>query len=1170
MILVSDILEEVKEAAGNCDNGIVYRTLTRAVELLSNKKLIDPLKGTVDFSLDGSYYVALPRDVKTPLRINIEGNPSFARSRLFEFTQNTNGSEEGEEIGWSWHERGYVCTQNEKALPSKLKYVATNAADAGKTCDITGLDSEGRTFTETLTASLIGGAEESEGIFTQVVKIVREATAHECQLVTPETVTVARYYGDETLPEYRLIKLSKTAVAIRMHYIRKTFKVTGPNDIIPIHSAQAVILMVQAVRAYARGEIQVALPYEESAARILKEEQATREMHETTSGDTEVQTATDTNISSVEGLIAADVYDAASGIYGPIGREKIFDKITTAAETLMNKAQWTGMIGWCDIWKSENLYEVNNVGAGNGLFVLPRWIGPILSLNMNGFPSRPRNTWFEFHLNGNGERNHSDSRTWDEMPETCVIAQPPLDPITRLVIPQQLALVCESKSDLGKTARVFGMEQTLEGDERDIYRDGKRGFLLTAAYEPAYLSTCPRVTRITGFEKSKTTGFLRLFMRNACVHIAAVGDGGMDNQDAKNVSILVRNRKASDVILLGDINYDTGSASTIDDNVGEQWRPYIYPFLGDTTDAPLTGSDTDATENHCWPVPGNHDWRTSQDDTTATGSYSISAAWTGPEQYRVRYFNYLHEDALIGGAPPTLKERFEGYNGPLLETITGQYTGRLKEYTFTLADGSVLTFGNATNSFGDNITVTRRVPQHNLTPYLDYFTLPGNGRYYTRVFGELEVFFLDSDPREPDGATMGSKQYLWLKARIAESKARWKIVALHHSPYGSTFTHEDEGQMRWDFENMGIHAVIGGHRHVYERMERNGVVYITAGTGGRELVDFRGSGQWVAVGKMQSINNANLIQVLMDIDAPIPAKGQIIRNTTTEALTRVAAVNVIAYQYNQRLAEITLVDTSTWSPNDLVDIFNEPQIIYGLGVGLNPNPLTPSSATLTYSLPGIIIEAGDVIYNGETTQTANVLSVTHPDGSTTIAVLDVPNFFGEVNVTFSIFKEMYNPVDDGSAARVKAFGSLFILANASKLRLEFRVIGQQIQDVREFTTTIEDKETLAGYYYPDETQPRYRVIKVATGKETRLRLQYRRRPLRISSLHDPIPLRSRRALELAMQAEKDFPTDPKAAEIMEAKAVDLLREEQLSANPNAVMSLQVDEDSGAFVTDNIT
>src|SRR5581483_888244 len=50
-------------------------------------------------------------------------------------------------------------------------------------------------------------------------------------------------------------------------------------------------------------------------------------------------------------------------------------------------------------------------------------------------------------------------------------------------------------------------------------------------------------------------------------------------------------------------------------------------------------------------------------------------------------------------------------------------------------------------------------------PYLDYFTLPGNERYYEVAYGPVHLFALDSDPSEPDGVRSDSAQANWLRAR---------------------------------------------------------------------------------------------------------------------------------------------------------------------------------------------------------------------------------------------------------------------------------------------------------------------------------------------------------------------------------------------------------------------
>ena len=124
-----------------------------------------------------------------------------------------------------------------------------------------------------------------------------------------------------------------------------------------------------------------------------------------------------------------------------------------------------------------------------------------------------------------------------------------------------------------------------------------------------------------------------------------------------------------------------------------------------------------------------------------------------------------------------------------------------------------------------------------LQPYLDYFTLPGNERYYEFVWGTLHFFVLDSDPNEPDGTTSTSLQANWLRARLAASNARWKLVYFHHPPYSSG-PHGPNADMQWPFRAWGATAVLSGHDHVYERLNVGGLPYFVNGLGGRSLYTF--------------------------------------------------------------------------------------------------------------------------------------------------------------------------------------------------------------------------------------------------------------------------------------------------------------------------------------------
>jgi len=121
-------------------------------------------------------------------------------------------------------------------------------------------------------------------------------------------------------------------------------------------------------------------------------------------------------------------------------------------------------------------------------------------------------------------------------------------------------------------------------------------------------------------------------------------------------------------------------------------------------------------------------------------------------------------------------------------------------------------------------------------PYLDYFSLPNNERYYQVVRGPVQLFALNSDWHEPDGTTSDSKQAHWLEALLGAAEAPWRLVFFHHPPYSSG-PHGANLGMRWPFAEWGASIVYAGHDHTYERLDVDGLPYIVNGVGGKELYE---------------------------------------------------------------------------------------------------------------------------------------------------------------------------------------------------------------------------------------------------------------------------------------------------------------------------------------------
>ncbi|MES2284146.1 MAG: Ig-like domain-containing protein [Bacteroidota bacterium] len=128
---------------------------------------------------------------------------------------------------------------------------------------------------------------------------------------------------------------------------------------------------------------------------------------------------------------------------------------------------------------------------------------------------------------------------------------------------------------------------------------------------------------------------------------------------------------------------------------------------------------------------------------------------------------------------------------------------------------------------------------NNGAPYLQYFTLPGNERYYDFIKDNIHFFVLNSDPREADGNDSSSIQALWLKDKLQNSTSKWKVVYFHHSPYCSDATQGSQAYMQWPFKKWGAHVVLSGHSHVYERLIVDGFPYFVGGVGGKSLYAFK-------------------------------------------------------------------------------------------------------------------------------------------------------------------------------------------------------------------------------------------------------------------------------------------------------------------------------------------
>ena len=154
--------------------------------------------------------------------------------------------------------------------------------------------------------------------------------------------------------------------------------------------------------------------------------------------------------------------------------------------------------------------------------------------------------------------------------------------------------------------------------------------------------------------------------------------------------------------------------------------------------------------------------------------------------------------------------------------------------------------GSYTGSFGAGATENRFFPAlgnhdwraEGAAPYLAYFTLPGNERYYEVHHGPVDLFIVDSDPHEPDGITQVSTQAAWLRDRLRASKAPYRFVFMHHPPHSSG-PHGSTRDLQWPYAAWGATVVLAGHDHTYERIVKDGITFLVNGLGGEEPYPFK-------------------------------------------------------------------------------------------------------------------------------------------------------------------------------------------------------------------------------------------------------------------------------------------------------------------------------------------
>ena len=134
-------------------------------------------------------------------------------------------------------------------------------------------------------------------------------------------------------------------------------------------------------------------------------------------------------------------------------------------------------------------------------------------------------------------------------------------------------------------------------------------------------------------------------------------------------------------------------------------------------------------------------------------------------------------------------------------------------------------------------------------PYLAMFVPPdagvpveGRGRYYSFDWGPIHVTTLDSNQPLLDAATGSGPMLQWLERDLRSTQRQWRVAIFHHTPFPNTHHVGDENCAKARaliapiLERHGVHLVLSGHEHIYQRAKpQHHTVYITTGGGGYAL-----------------------------------------------------------------------------------------------------------------------------------------------------------------------------------------------------------------------------------------------------------------------------------------------------------------------------------------------
>lgn len=196
----------------------------------------------------------------------------------------------------------------------------------------------------------------------------------------------------------------------------------------------------------------------------------------------------------------ADVEDDVKRVLGGCTDQVFYSRLNHAVEILATESDWDPLLGYVDVCTGLDRYVT-----------LPREVGTVMAVTIDGTPAQAHDFWFKFHLNGPGATFSTIGYNWiDGLPVATYLDPSPTG--------SALAVALDTAADNNKPFRVYGYDVNggwIRSVEGGVHVDG---FLIPTTFGSSLTnSAAPLIKKITRISKPVTQGNITLYTVSGAV-----------------------------------------------------------------------------------------------------------------------------------------------------------------------------------------------------------------------------------------------------------------------------------------------------------------------------------------------------------------------------------------------------------------------------------------------------------------------------------------------------------------------------------------------------------------------------------------------------------------------------------------------------------------------------